>query len=289
MKNGNLSFWLDSTRSLSRPRPRAEGTIYADVVIIGGGYTGLWTAYWLKKNDPSIKVVVLEKEFVGYGASGRNGGWISGKTVGIRRNLLSNSVSAGQVVDMERACHRAVFEIDDLMRSEGKDIDAVRGGWMQIARNESELSRLRQHLENDRKWGLTEDEVRMLAGSEAYDRVHVPEVLGALFSPFAVKCNPAKLVYALGEICDDLGVKIYENSPVEEFSDGDCRTTRGHVHGTVVVLATEAYTAAFPGRRRDLLPMISSMVVTEPIAEEHWDAIGWSGYECLSGAQHMYF
>ena len=289
MKNGHLSHWLDSTRDLSRTRQRIEGSTQADVVIIGGGYTGLWTAYWTKKQDPSLDIVVLEKEFVGYGASGRNGGWISGKTVGLRRNLMSESVSAERVLEIERTCHHAVFEIDDLMAAAGKDIDAHRGGWMQIARSDSEFSRLRSHVEEDRSWGLTEDEIALLSAEETYDRIHVPGVQGAVYSPYSVKCNPAKLVYALAELCEDLGVKIYENSPVEEFSDGDCQTTRGHVRGSVVVLATEGYTSALPGRKRDQLPMVSSMVVTERIPESQWESIGWSGYECLSGAQHIYF
>ncbi|WP_029090159.1 NAD(P)/FAD-dependent oxidoreductase [Brevibacterium album] len=289
MKNGNGSFWLDSTREQARVRPRLEGDIHADAVVVGGGYTGLWTAYWLKRADPSLSVVVLEQEYVGFGASGRNGGWISGKTVGVRRNLSSGAVGREDVLAIERACHEAVFEIDDLMRGEGKEIDAQRGGWMQIARTESELERLKRHLAEDRDWGLTESEVRLMDAEETFGRVRAPGVRGGIFSPYAVKCNPAKLVYALAELCEELGVVIFENTRVESFADGDCRTTRGHARANTVVLATEAYTSRLPGRRREILPMLSSMVVTEPLEEAAWEEIGWSGHECMSGAQHMYF
>ena len=289
MKNGNGSFWLDSTRALSSERPRLEGDINADVVIVGGGYTGLWTAYWLKKNDPALDVVVLEQEYVGFGASGRNGGWITGKTVGLRKNLVSDTCSREAVLEMERVCHSAVFEIDDLMKSENKDIDSCRGGWMQIARTEAELERLKRHVDADRAWGVTESELRLLEADEAYSRVHVPGITGAIFSPYNVKCNPAKLVYAIAELCEDLGVSIYENTRVESISSGDCRTSRGHAYGKLVVLATEGCTAAMPGMKRELLPMISSMVVTEPLDSGAWDQIGWDGYEGMSGAQHMYF
>lgn len=289
MKNGNVSFWLDSTRDARRQRPRVDGDLSTDVVIVGGGFTGLWSAYWIKKTDPAKNVVVLEGEHIGFGASGRNGGWITGKTVGLRRKLVQNGFSAEAVLEMERVCHRAVFEIDDLMRSEDKDIESARGGWMQIARSESELERLKEHIEADRQWGLVEEEIRLLTAEETRDRVNVPGVHGSIFSPYSVRCNPALLVYAIAELCEDLGVTIYENSRVVGVDDGVCATTRGSVGGDLVVLATEAYTTALPGRKRQLLPMISSMVVTDPIPDEAWDKIGWQQNECMSGAQHMYF
>lgn len=289
MKNGNASFWLDTTRNLTRQRPRLDGDLRADVVIVGGGFTGLWTAYWTKRTDPSTRVVILEREHIGFGASGRNGGWITGKTVGLRRKLVAHGYTRADVLAMERTCHSAVFEIDDLMRAEGKDIDASRGGWMQIARTDSEHERLKQHLAADRHWGLTEDEIRLLDAGETRSRVNVPGVRGALYSPYSVRCHPAKLVYAIAELCEELGVEIYENSAAVDIRDGVCRTTRGSVRGDVVVLATEAYTADLPGRKRNLLPMISSMVVTDPLSEDAWETIGWNGNECMSGAQHMYF
>lgn len=289
MKNGNASFWLDTTRDLTRQRPRIDGDLHADVVIVGGGFTGLWTAYWTKKADPSKHVVILEREHIGFGASGRNGGWITGKTVGLRNKLADNGFTRADVLEVERTCQRAVFEIDDLMRAEGKDIDAARGGWMQIARSDSERERLKDHLATDREWGLTEDEVRFLDAAQTRERVNVPGVRGAIYSPYSVRCHPAKLVYAIAELCEDLGVTIYENTAVVDIDDGVCTTTRGSVSGDVVVLATEAYTADLPGRKRNLLPMISSMVITDPLPDEAWETIGWDGSECMSGAQHMYF
>ena len=289
MKNGNGSFWLDSTRHLTRQRPRVDGDIHADVVIVGGGFTGLWSAYWTKKADPSKHVVIIEREHIGFGASGRNGGWITGKAVGLRRKLAANGFAASDVLAMEWTCHEAVFEIDDLMQSENKDIESARGGWMQIARSESELERLKEQVGADHTWGLTEDEMRLLSAQETRDRVNVPGVQGAVFSPHSVRCNPAKLVYGIAELCEDLGVTIYENSAALDIVNGVCSTSRGSVSGDVVVLATEAYTADLPGRKRELLPMISSMVITDPLSDDDWYRIGWAGNECMSGAQHMYF
>lgn len=289
MKNGFGSYWLHETPDQGRPRSRLEDDAHAEVTIVGAGFTGLWTAYWLKKQSPSTSVIVLEKDRVGFGASGRNGGWITGKTVGVREVLAKSAGNRDDVLAMERRCHEAVFEIADVFEEAGIDIDAARGGWMQIARTDSELQRLRNHIDTDRDWGLTEDEVRLLSQDEAKERINVPGVKGAMYSPFNVRANPAKMSYGLAHLCEELGVKIYENSAVTQIREGVCRTERGSVTSSMVVLATEAYTAEMPGLKRSLLPMFSSMVVTEPLSEEAWADIGWQNAESMSGAQHMYF
>ncbi|WGW11458.1 FAD-dependent oxidoreductase [Saxibacter everestensis] len=289
MRNGFGSFWLDSTVDKGTPRPRLEDDVHADYVIVGAGYTGLWTAYWLARESPGARIVILEQDRVGYGASGRNGGWITGKTVGLRKNLVKSARGREAVLEMEKYCHKAVFEIADLFETNGIDIGAARSGWMQIARTESELARLRHHVEDDYSWGLVDDDIRLLGGKETRDRINVPGAVGAIYSPYSVRMNPAKLAYGLAKLCTDLGVTIYENSRVESLHDGTATTSRGSASGEMVVLATEGYTSQLPGMKRDLLPMISSMVVTAPLSDEEWSKIGWENSECMSGAQHMYF
>lgn len=289
MRNGFASFWLDRTTDPGRPRPQLEDDIYADVAVVGAGYTGLWTAYWLKRKSPSTRVVIVEKERVGYGASGRNGGWLTGKTVGLRKNLSHHPEGRDAVLEMEKACHQAVYDVADLFEAKNIDIGAVRSGWMQIARSESQLVRLKNQLAGDYSWGLTEDDVELLSAAETTERINIPGVLGASYSPHAVRINPAKLAYGLAKLCTDLGIPIYENSGAESVTDGLVKTSRGSVSASTVVLATEGFTPQFPGMKRELLPMLSSMVVTKPLGDDVWSRIGWDNSECLSGAQHMYF
>lgn len=289
MRNGFRSFWLDNTTDPSAGRPQVTEDISVDVAIVGAGYTGLWTAYWLKRKDPTIEVAVLERNTVGYGASGRNGGWLSGKMVGLRKNLVHHPGGRAAVSEMERRTRQAVSDVADLFDERGIDIDAARGGMMQIALTESELERLKHHVEMDRSWGLGADIVRMLSADETRERVKVHNVQGAAYNPYGIRINPAKLVYGLAQLCEAAGVRIYEHSGVTEIQGGTATTDRGLVGAEMVVLATEAYTTQIPGRKRAMLPMNSSMVVTTQLDDAAWEKIGWQNCELMSGAQHMYF
>lgn len=288
MHTGNGSFWLASTPDPRSPRPGLNGDETCSVAIVGAGYTGLWAAYWIKKQNPGLSVVVIEKNKVGYGASGRNGGWISGKTVGLRKNL-SKYGSAEDVLFMERTCHQAVYDIADFVEREEIDPGLRRGGWMQIARTESEMARLVHHAESDYAAGLTRDDVRLLNARETTAKVSAPGLVGSLFSPHSARINPARLAFGLARVCEDMGVKIYEGTAAETVSRHSVVTSSGAITADTVVLATEGFTCRFPERRRDILPMLSSMVVTRPLADGDWDKIGWDDYVCMSGADHVYF
>lgn len=288
MHTGNGSFWLASTPDPRSPRPSLNGDETSSVAIVGAGYTGLWAAYWIKKQNPALSVLVIDKNKVGYGASGRNGGWISGKTVGLRKNLGKYG-SAEDVLFMERACHQAVGDIADFIEKEDIDSGLRRGGWMQIARTESEMARLAHHAEADYAAGLTQDDVRLLDARETVNKVNAPGLVGSLFSPYSARINPARLAFGLARICEDMGVKIYEDTAAEIVSRNSVNTSRGVITAETVVLATEGFTCRFPERRRDILPMLSSMVVTRPLAESEWEKIGWDDYVCMSGADHVYF
>lgn len=291
MRNGLGSFWLHDAPDPCSPRPRLEDDLEADVVIVGGGFTGLWTAYWLKRHDPALDVVVLEQDRVGYGASGRNGGWLSGKTVAQSRKLVDGTPGRTRedALRMERACFRAVDEVLALTDEAGLDIDAHRGGWLMVARTEAEAARLRHKAEADHAWGLTEDEVRLLTAEETRDRIDLPGLTGGYSSPFAARVQPARLAYAAAALAEGLGVRIFENTRVESCGRGHAEARTGSVRSGTVVLATEGYTADLPGRHRQLLPMFSSMLVTRPLPPVAWERIGWADAECVSAASHLYF
>ena len=286
--NGETSFWLHDTVQRI-PRPPLPGDREYDVAIVGGGFTGLWTAYWLTQVAPDARVVVLEAEHVGYGASGRNGGWLSGKTVGLRRQLARGPRGREGVVDLQRACFEAVPEVLELVDKHGYDVDAAEGGYLQVARAPAELTRIRSAVRSDREWGLTEDDVRLIDADDLKARVNVHGALGATFSPHSACLNPAKLVLALASIVEDAGVVIHESTPVTELAPGCVTTTRGRVTAPVSLRATEGYTSTLPGGWAEMLPMNSSMIVTDPLSEDDLSTIGWAGREGLSGASHRYF
>lgn len=289
MRNGYGSFWLYDVADPYGPRPRLEGETAADIVVVGAGLTGLWTAYWHARNSPGQRVIVLEKERVGYGASGRNGGWLSGKTVGLRKNLLGNGKTPQDALWMERRLFAAVDEARQLLESTGVDIGAAKGGWMQVARTESGLARMRSYVAHEREWGHTHEDVRLLSAAETRQRVQVSDAYGAAYSPHAVRLQPAKMIYALAKLCEDLGVEIYEHTEVTELATGRVKTPQGRVEAGMTVLATEGYTPALPGRRREQLPMLSSMIITDPLSQDELARIGWRNSELLSCAEHMYF
>lgn len=289
MLNGNTSFWMHDAGLDAPTRPALTGDTDVDVCIVGAGLTGLWTAYWVRQALPDASVLVVEANRVGFGASGRNGGWLSGKMVGLRRHLADGPAGRDGVIDLQRACFEAIDEVLAVMAAHQVDVDAVHSGYLQIARTPSELARVKAAIATDREWGLSASDVDLLSAEQFQERIHVPGVLGALFSPHSARLNPAKLVNGLASIVEDAGVRIVEQTTATELTAGSVTTAQGTVRARTVLRATEGYTSRLAGHRRDILPMNSSMIVTEPLSEAEWAQIGWSGCEGLSGAQHTYF
>src|SRR5947209_3018174 len=202
-------------------RTRLEGTVEADVCVVGAGYTGLWTALELRRADPSLHVVVVEQETVGFGASGRNGGWVLGVVAGFRDPAL------------ERAIRATVDEVGRRVAEEGIECDYVKGGTLTVAQTAVQLDRLRAQQGDDELLGVDE-----LAA-----RVRVRGALGALFSPHCARVQPAKLVRGLAGAAERAGATIYEQTPALEPDPGRVRTPHGEVSARWIVRATEASTA----------------------------------------------
>jgi glycine/D-amino acid oxidase-like deaminating enzyme len=260
------SFWWRSLGGLPAARPPLPGPTECDVAVVGGGYTGLWTALYLKRARPGWRVVVLEAEVCGYGASGRNGGWLSGLVAG----------------DAGPEARRAMAETIDEVQRSGIDCDLVRGGALVVATSAPQLERMRAlAAEEPGEWTA-------LGREEVAARVRVAGALGALFTPDCARIHPAKLVRGLVALCEAEGVEIYERTRV--FAVGARRTTtaRGDVQASWVVRATEGYTRGLGGLRRVLVPLNSAMVVTEPLPAGAWAEIGWEGCETLRDEAHVY-
>ncbi|MQA01889.1 MAG: FAD-dependent oxidoreductase [Streptosporangiales bacterium] len=286
--NGAVSFWHEALGG--RPDARAaltDAPLRADVAIVGGGFTGLWCAYYLKQAQPDLDVVVLEKEFAGFGASGRNGGWMSAKLAGSRQRYAKTH-GRSAVTRMERLMIEAVDEIIGVTCAEGIDADIVKSGLMHVATNRAQFARLQEGVAADREWGKGEKDVRLLDAKETAERMRIPNAVGSMFSPHAARIHPAKLVRGLAEVVERLGVRIFENTPVTEILPRTAVTTRGVVHADVVLRCTEGFTASIKGQRRVWLPMNSAMVITEPLDAAAWSTIGWSGHELLGDVAHGY-
>ncbi|MCT9932806.1 FAD-binding oxidoreductase [Planotetraspora sp. A-T 1434] len=284
--NGEVSFWY---RSLGLPVPGdpLDGDREADVAIVGAGYTGLWTAYYLKKAQPSLRVVVLEKEFAGFGASGRNGGWLTGALAGSpERYAETHGPEAAR--RLQRAMFATIDEVIRVADEEGIDADIVKGGLFNVARGPAQAARLREELAGQREWGWTEDDVRLLSPGEMDSRLRVAGAVSATWSPHCARIQPAKLARGLAEAVRNLGVEIYERTAVTEISRGRAVTERGTVTAPYVLRCTEGFTATIPGHHRDWLPMNSSMIVTEPLPESVWASIGWENRELLGDMAHYY-
>src|SRR5262249_20073982 len=240
------------------------GSVDADVAIIGAGYTGLWTAYSLCKADPSLRVVVCEREHVGFGASGRNGGWCSSFFAGSREHT-AHKYGRDAVVAMQRAMFTTLDEIERVITAEGIDCDWARGGSIEVATLPAHRARLKAEMADHRAYGFGEDDYRLLEPDESRARIGCEPNLGARYTPHCAAIHPAKLVHGLAAAAERAGARVYERSPVVEIMPGAVRTTRGTVRAEVVLRATEAFTPTLPGEERTLVPVYSLMIATEPL------------------------
>lgn len=281
--NGGISFWFgdDGLPGVREPLP---GDSTADVVIVGGGYTGLWTAYYLKRADPALRVTVLERKFCGYGASGRNGGWLYNGIAGRDRYAALHGHEAA--VRLQRAMNETVDEVIRVAESEGIDAGVHRGGVLEVARTPAQLARLRAFHEHELSYG---EKDRVLYGArETAERIRVADAVGSTWTPHGARLHPARLVKGLASVVEGLGVVLHESTPVTGIRPGRAVTPYGTVRASYVLRCTEGFTAELPGERRTWLPMNSSMIATEPLTEAQWAGIGWEGRETLGDMAHVY-
>lgn len=282
--NGDVSFWW---RQLGLPRPRATlpGSLDVDVAVVGGGYTGLWTAYYLKKAQPDLRIVVLEARFAGYGASGRNGGWLTNSVTGGRQRYARRH-GRQSAIDQQLALNATVDEVIAIAAAESIDADIHQGGALNVAYTPAQHARLQAVAASESDWPGTD--VRLLSATETAARVNVTGVLGGIWQPHCARLHPAKLARGLADAVERLGVTIYEGTRVDEITPGAARTARGTVRAEHILRATEGFTSGLRGERRTWLPMNSSMVVTETLGPDVWAKIGWTGYETLGDFAHAY-
>jgi glycine/D-amino acid oxidase-like deaminating enzyme len=268
-------------------RPSLSGPTEADVAVLGAGFTGLWTAYYLLRREPSLRVVVLESEIAGFGASGRNGAWCNS----------GFSVSPGELVrrfgkeaakDLLLEMRGAVDEIGRVAAAEEINAQYFRGGQLRIARGQAQVPGIQDAYEAARVLGLEEDLV-LLDADETAERVKITGARGALYNPHCATVHPARLARGLARAVERLGGEIFERTTVTDYETGASPrlvTDVGGVRAGAVVLAGEAYLARLRKLRREVLPIYSLIVLTEPLSEARWAQIGWEGRECVASNRY---
>ncbi|PZO79492.1 MAG: FAD-dependent oxidoreductase [Mesorhizobium amorphae] len=286
-RNGDISFWYADIGGLPKPRAPLPGDLEVDVAIVGAGYTGLWTAYYLKQAKPSLRIAILEREWAGFGASGRNGGWLSGGFGWSRERYLKTSSRQG-VRDMQQAMAGTVNEVIRVAELEGIDADIWRTGNLTVATNKPQLDRARQEYAEIREWDFDPARIEWLDAAETKRRIDVKNALGAYVVNGQARVQPAKLVQGLAKAVERLGVAIYEQTAVTDIAPGVVSTARGTVRGETIIRATEGFTAGIPGEERTWLALNSAQIVTEPLSDALWAKIGWEGRELLGDTAHTY-
>jgi glycine/D-amino acid oxidase-like deaminating enzyme len=257
-----------------------------DVAIVGAGYTGLWTALALAQRDPGLRIAVLEREHVGFGASGRNGGWCSAL---LATNLTAYAATHGRAaaIAAQRAMHETVDEIGRFAAGATDGAGFHKGGTVTFARTPAQQARLAADVEEARAFGFGPEDVRWLSPAELDVVGRPPCTLGALTTPHCAAVHPLRLVHAVARAVVDAGVALHTGTRVEAVEPHRLRTPGASVRAGVVVLATEAYTATDPARHRDLIPIYSLMVGSAPLTTAQWDAVGLAGRPTFHDARHM--
>lgn len=282
MDYSSVSFWFDSLvksgiDSLS-PRASLAGDHQVDVVIVGAGLTGLWTAYYLQARDPLLRIAVVEKHIAGFGASGRNGGWASALFPASTRSLARRHGREAAVA-LRRAMVDSVAEVGRVAAAESIDCDFLQGGTLSIAHTPVQLSAARAEVAEAALWGVDALELR--------DAVDIPDSLGAVWDPACARLHPGKLVRGLARLVEARGATIFERSEVLAVGPREVRCATGRIRAPHVVVATEGY--GMPGRTTDrsVLPLYSLMIATEPLPDSAWTAIGIDHGQTFTDFRHL--
>lgn len=286
MTIGDVSFWYADIGLPATRRPALAGDTTADVAIIGAGYTGLWAAWYLMQANPALKVLVLEKEFAGFGASGRNGGWCMG-TLAWDHDRYAATHGKPAVIDMARHLECTVDEIIGVCAAQGIDADILRTDVLMFAQNKAQLSRLDAEIEHQQHWGQAH-RYRKLAPAQVAQRINLPGALGGMAITGVARIQPAKLVRGLAEAVERAGAVIHEGTAVLSYDTGEVITDKGVVKAPIILRCTEGFTPGFPGHERDWIPLNSAQIATPVLPPEVWAKIGWENGELIEDAANSY-
>ncbi|MBA2773418.1 MAG: FAD-dependent oxidoreductase [Nocardioidaceae bacterium] len=285
----DISLWHETADALVAG-PALEGSNTVDVVIVGAGLTGLWTAYYLARRDSTLSIAVVEKDVAGFGASGRNGGWMSALFPASAAKLAAMPGSSRDAaLRLESAMRASIGEVERVVQTEAIDCDFHRGGTLTFARTVTQLERARAHVEEARAWGLTDADLRLLGPAETAEHGRASRVLGSTYTPHCARVHPARLVRGLAAAVKRLGVTVYEQSPATLVEPSRVTTDRGAVRASYVVVATEGFSALIPGarERHPVAPVYSLIVATEPLSDAVLADVGLDDFPTFSDYRHL--
>ncbi len=278
-----LPLWWDGAPAPApgdgAPLPRE-----VDVCIVGGGFTGLWTAHYLAVAEPTLRILVLEAEHVGFGASGRNGGWVSALWP-VSMDVVAADHGRAAALALQSALRDTVDEVGRAAEAEGIECSYAKGGTLSLARGRAQARRARAYAEHGAGWG---DGTVWLSAAEATERLVGTRVEGATYNPGCARIQPRRLADRLAAAVRRRGVTIAEGHRVTSIDAPLVRVAEGSiVRAARVVRATEAWTARLSGLRRRVAPVYSLMVATEPLPRTVWDAVGLHERETFSDHGHV--
>jgi glycine/D-amino acid oxidase-like deaminating enzyme len=282
------SFWLETAGEDLTPRPPLNRSCGVDVAILGGGYSGLWAAYYLLRENPRLQVAIVEWRTVGFGASGRNGGWCSARFP-VTPAMLERRYGPEAARALMLAMYDSVDEVGRICDEEKIDAHFHAGGVLTLARGAHQLPLIRASHAGYERLGFG-DRCRLLSAEETSDRVRATHVAGSLYVPHGASLHPGRLVRGLARAVERRGGIIYEQTEVTDFEGGaNARllTPGGELRATkAIILAGEAYLTRLPKLHRTLLPMYSLITLTEPLTEQQWSRIGWQNRESIASSRY---
>jgi glycine/D-amino acid oxidase-like deaminating enzyme len=271
----NSIFWWETEPVV--PAPPLEREERADVCIVGGGYTGMWTAYFLKQAEPSLDVAIVERSWAGSGASGHNDGYAM-TLLDMSLHHLVERYGSERAGAAHEAVARSVVEIGEFCAEHGVDAEYELNGFVALAVNDGQLWRLERDLEAAQRIGQEAD-FEYFTDEEAREVIGSPIVRGLLKERRGALINPQKLARALARVLDGMGVRIHERSPATEIAPGKVTTPGGAVLTEKVVVATNAYQHSLPGFEDKVVPIWSYAMVTERLSDEQMGRVAWPGRE----------
>ncbi|MBW2216460.1 MAG: FAD-binding oxidoreductase [Deltaproteobacteria bacterium] len=285
MRTAKDNFWLDIPYT---PGPSLSGEHEANVTIIGGGVTGMASAYFIKKRFPEKRVIVLESEYIGFGSSGRNSGM--GSTIFAHNVVaLKKSLGVEKTASLWKHSFQAISLLDELVKENGIDCDYEKNGLLVVAESEKEKWRLEKKVKAYEEIGA---KMIWLDREQARSRIAGPDVRAAYYSPNDRTLNPAKLVRGMKGVAESLGVEVYEHSGCTRIEPGPVitvYTSQGSIRTDSIVMATNAYPNPLGLFRNKITSCFIYDIVTEPLSQAQMDELNWSGRENLMGSKNIFW